>query len=276
MKKLYLPALLLLVFCSCTNNQETVDKGKINSVETRSVEVKSVRDYIESDEFISIIPDEYYALRQKGKMSEEEIKAADYQMKAAAYRFYKHCTMDDKGFITCNVTNGAELKISEEVFEFRLRDMKGWNEMGSPDKSGGKFFNSIENLHLCTMNNQGLLALAQLILPSEILSNFEVVRVEEEASLIRIYLDESVKAEYKENPEIESKGFCEAVTIRDFPIRDKGVDLIVRRRKWYDKQNNRYFSDSYDLKAEETRYSKEFAAFLKGVYGDDSYDLPFA
>lgn len=37
--------------------------------------------------------------------------------------------MDDKGFITCNVTNGAELKISEEVFEFRLRDMKGWNEM---------------------------------------------------------------------------------------------------------------------------------------------------
>ena len=126
------------------------------------------------------------------------------------------------------------------------------------------------------MNNQGLLALAQLILPSEILSNFEVVRVEEEASLIRIYLDESVKADYKENTEIESKGFCDAATIRDFPIRDKGVDLIVRRRRWYDKRNNRYFSDSYNLKAEGTRYSKEFAAFLKGVYGDNSYDLPFA
>ena len=65
------------------------------------------------------------------------------------------------------------------------------------------------------MKNQGQLALAQLILPSEILSNFEVVRVEE-ASLIRIYLDESVKADYKENPLIESKGFCDAVTIRDF------------------------------------------------------------
>ena len=147
---------------------------------------------------------------------------------------------------------------------------------GSPDISRGKLFDSTENLYLCAMNNQGLLALAQLILPSEILTNFEVVCVEEEASLIRIYLDESVKAEYKESPEIESKGFCEAVTIRDFPIRDKGVDLIVRRRKWYDKQNNRYFSDSYELKAEGTRYSKEFAAFLKGVYGDDTYDLPFA
>lgn len=157
-----------------------------------------------------------------------------------------------------------------------LADEVARADFGSPDKPGGRFFYSTENLYLCAMNNQGLLSLAQLILPSEILSNFEVVRVEEEASLIRIYLDESVKAEYKENPEIESKGFCEAVTIRDFPIRDKGVDLIVRRRKWYDKQNNRYFSDSYELKAEGTRYSKEFAAFLKGVYGDDSYDLPFA
>lgn len=181
----------------------------------------------------------------------------------------------DMDFVQIKDDRAACMEPLQAVSGFRWGNGLGYYQ-GSPDKSGGKFFNSIENLHLCTMNNQGLLALAQLILPSEILSNFEVVRVEEEASLIRIYLDESVKAEYKENPEIESKGFCEAVTIRDFPIRDKGVDLIVRRRKWYDKQNNRYFSDSYDLKAEETRYSKEFAAFLKGVYGDDSYDLPFA
>lgn len=126
------------------------------------------------------------------------------------------------------------------------------------------------------MNSQGLLLLAQLILPSEILSNFEVVGVAEEASLIRLYLDESVKPEYEQNPDIESKGFCDAVTIRDFPILDRGVDLIVRRRKWHDKHSNRYFSDTYDLKAEGTRNSKGFASFLKGVYGDDSYDLPFA
>ena len=145
-----------------------------------------------------------------------------------------------------------------------------------PINQGEGFFDYIGNLYLCIMSDQGLLALAQLILPSEIFSNFEVVRIEEEPSLVRIYLDESVRAEYKENAGIESKGFCEAVTVRDFPIRNKGVDLVVRRRKWYDKQNNRYFSDTYNLKAEGTRYSKEFAAFLKGVYGDDPYDLPFA
>ncbi len=118
--------------------------------------------------------------------------------------------------------------------------------------------------------------MAQLILPAGILSNFEVVQVVEESSFVRIYLDELAKTEHQKNPDIESKGFFDAVTIRDFPIRNKGVDLIVRRRKWYDKKRNRYFSDTYDLKAQGTRYSKEFAAFLKGVYGVGSCARSFA
>ena len=87
-------------------------------------------------------------------------------------------------------------------------------------------------LYLCVMKNQGQLALAQLILPSEILSNFEVVCVEEEASLIRIYLDESVKADYKENPLIESKRFCDAVTIRNFQsFREKILEKGEEKEK---------------------------------------------
>ena len=87
------------------------------------------------------------------------------------------------------------------------------------------------------MKNQGQLALAQLILPSEILSNFEVVCVEEEASLIRIYLDESVKADYKENPLIESKGFCDAVTIRNFQgFREKILEKGEEKEKIGDSQ----------------------------------------
>ena len=126
------------------------------------------------------------------------------------------------------------------------------------------------------METQGLLALARLILPSEILDNFEVVKVEEKSDLISIFLDETAREPYTSDPDYESKGFCDPVTIRDFPIRDKGVDLIVRRRRWLDRKTGRSFAEPYDLKAEGTRYSKEFAAFLKGLYGDDSYNLPFA
>ena len=44
-------------------------------------------------------------------------------MKAAPYRFYRHCTIDEDGIMTCHAGSGSELNISEEVFEFRLRDM---------------------------------------------------------------------------------------------------------------------------------------------------------
>ncbi|GAE17169.1 ISAon1 family transposase N-terminal region protein [Bacteroides pyogenes] len=78
---------------------------------------------------------------------------------------------------------------------------------------------------------QGLLSLAQLLLPSDILLKFKEVRIEEDNSLIRIYLDEMLMDSYKKNSDLESKVFREAVVIRDFPIRNKGVDLIVRRRR---------------------------------------------
>lgn len=67
------------------------------------------------------------------------------------------------------------------------------------------------------------------------------------------------------------------MTVRDFPIRDKAVNLIVRRRRWLDLHTAKCFTLPYDdIKSENTRYSKEFAAFLKEVYGDEAYDLPFA
>ena len=67
---------------------------------------------------------------------------------------------------------------------------------------------------------QGLLSLAQLLLPSDILLKFKEVRIEEDNSLIRIYLDEMLMDSYKKNSDLESKVFREAVVIRDFPIRD--------------------------------------------------------
>ena len=127
------------------------------------------------------------------------------------------------------------------------------------------------------MDTQGLLLLAQVVLPTDILTKFAIVKVESNDNEIRIYLDEIADTEFIENIHIESKGFTDPVTVRDFPIRDKGVDLIVRRRRWYDNQTKKSFSVPFDgLKADGTRYSKEFAAFLKEVYGDQAYDLPFA
>ena len=127
------------------------------------------------------------------------------------------------------------------------------------------------------MDTNGLLLLAQVVLPTDILNKFTITKVESDNSDIRIYLDEIADDTLVANPDIESKGFTEPSTVRDFPIRDKGVDLVVRRRRWHRKSTNSSFSVPFEgLKAEGVRYSKEFAAFLKEVYGDQAYDLPFA
>lgn len=49
------------------------------------------------------------------------------------------------------------------------------------------------------------------------------------------------------------------MTVRDFSIRDKVVNLIVRRRRWLDLHTGKCFTLPYDdIKSENTRYSKEF------------------
>ena len=61
-------------------------------------------------------------------------------MKAAPYRFYRHCTIDEDGIMTCHAGSGSELNISEEVFEFRLRDMESLNWMMRKARLEGRKF----------------------------------------------------------------------------------------------------------------------------------------
>ena len=83
-----------------------------------------------------------------------------------------------------------------------------------------------------------------------------------------LYLDEKhiVPPEHK-NKQIVSNGFHSAVKIQDFPLRQKKVYLIVRRRKWKDTETGNIYSRSWDLTAKGSSYSKEFADFLKELFG---------
>ncbi len=105
-------------------------------------------------------------------------------------------------------------------------------------------------------------------LPSEIIDNFDLVKINEledkEHIEMRIYLDEKlVYPEGYSDGEFESKGFINPVYISDFPIRDKKVILVLRKRKWRVKKNNKTIVRNLEIKQNGTTYSKEFAAFLK-------------
>ena len=120
--------------------------------------------------------------------------------------------------------------------------------------------------------------LAKLVLPQEILSHFEITKVEVNEGLMEMYihLDELMNAYLLKSEDYESKGFTEAVSITDFPIRDHKVILLVRRRRWVDRNTGESFTDRISVTEKGTRYSKEFAAFLKETYGHIPSDLPYA
>lgn len=117
--------------------------------------------------------------------------------------------------------------------------------------------------------------LARIVLPSELLDDFEIVRLCQTDTLIEIWLDERYPDEYREDPAIESKGFMTYTTITDFPIRDHKVLLHVRRRRWHSVEEGTSFCRPIILTAEGTCYSSEFASFLKETYGEFPRDLPY-
>lgn len=118
MKYINLLFLCMIVLLSSCAQQSAPQKEQ-------QVYIKSVKEYVESNEFINIIPEIDFA--SVSTRSAQEKTAIDYQSKAATYRFYTHCSQDEDGIITCHVKCGKDINISEELFQFRLKDTEAFN-----------------------------------------------------------------------------------------------------------------------------------------------------
>ena len=107
-------------------------------------------------------------------------------------------------------------------------------------------------------------SLIELILPSSIEEYFELVNVEKTDKVIRLYLKELNKTpeEFSSNKLI-SKGFFEEITIQDFPIRGLQVYLHITRRRWLNEDTDKVVFRDWNLVAQGTRITTDFAAFLK-------------
>ena len=63
-----------------------------------------------------------------------------------------------------------------------------------------------------------------------------------------------------------SKGFYQEKTIQDFPIRGKAVYLVIKRRRWRDKQiRSKEIKSDYSFIAEGSKLTQELSDFLKGT-----------
>lgn len=126
--------------------------------------------------------------------------------------------------------------------------------------------------------------MSSFLLPEGMLDYFDVVRIDEEAlpqekvyrgGILHIYLDE-LDNRTKDQESLISNGFTEPTLINDFPIRDRKVVLHIRRRRWQDTEGHNVVLNVYNLATKGTRYSEEFAAFLKERLGYLPSDGTFA
>jgi len=110
--------------------------------------------------------------------------------------------------------------------------------------------------------------LIRLLLPEELFDYFTVTNIKVEDKSVHVYLDEidNKPVAYLQE-KLTSKGFHAESIIQDFPIRNKAVFLHVRRRRWLVEPTNEVVSRDWDSVAEGTRYTKSFADFLKGLFG---------
>lgn len=110
--------------------------------------------------------------------------------------------------------------------------------------------------------------LVKLFLPTEIFEYFEIKDVVVKDRSVAVFLDErDLKPSGYSSQLLTSKGFHPEAIIQDFPLRNKPVFLHVRRRRWLIESTGEVVSRDWDSVAEGTRYTKSFADFLKGIFG---------
>lgn len=106
----------------------------------------------------------------------------------------------------------------------------------------------------------------KLLLPEILVDNFDITKIDkkEDPSILRIYLSEKRDTPKElSHLKLHSKGFFDEITIRDFPIRHYKVFLHIKRRKWKDLETGKNVARNWELVAQGTRMTTEFAAFLK-------------
>lgn len=108
------------------------------------------------------------------------------------------------------------------------------------------------------------LDLLKLILPELLITHFDIVNHKTEDGILHFYFEEKKDTPKEEKHRVLiAHGFHKEISIQDFPLRGKSVYLHIKRRRWLDKTNKGVVQRDWDLVAQGTRMTIEFAAFLK-------------
>lgn len=108
------------------------------------------------------------------------------------------------------------------------------------------------------------LDLLKLLLPELLITHFNIVSHSIEQDTVHLYFEEKKDTPQEEkHRSLIAHGFHKEITVQDFPLRGKKVFLHIKRRRWLDKTTRQAVQRDWNLVAQGTRMTIEFAAFLK-------------
>jgi hypothetical protein len=122
-----------------------------------------------------------------------------------------------------------------------------------------------------TMINESIIA---HFLPIDLLEYFSITEVQNltdektKQPFLKIHLEEKNSMESGIDATLyESKGFTE-ITLQDFPIRGKAVYLVIKRRRWRNKTNEKeIIKNVFPFVSDGSKLTKELSDFLKYTSG---------
>ncbi len=108
------------------------------------------------------------------------------------------------------------------------------------------------------------LDLLKLLLPELLVTHFDITSHSIEQDTVRLHFEEKKDTPKEEkHRSLIAHGFHKEITIQDFPLRGKKVFLHIKRRRWLDKPSKEVVQRDWNLVAQGTRMTVDFAAFLK-------------
>ncbi|MBQ4386663.1 MAG: hypothetical protein II822_03540 [Prevotella sp.] len=120
-----------------------------------------------------------------------------------------------------------------------------------------------------------LYGVVALILPDNILDQFDIVKLEDEdidrhdgsyqpfKHNVHIYLEEQDNRTAEQRATLKPNGFTEYTSVKDYPVRNRLLTLHIRRRRYLDADDRSVILSEFPIKADGTSISPEFADFLK-------------
>ena len=122
---------------------------------------------------------------------------------------------------------------------------------------------------LCKMINKSQekhsidIQIYSLVVPKEILDDFEISKVEETVAELAIYLVEKLSKIPDSDHELVHNGFMNSIELQGFPLQGKPCYYKLSRRRWKEQGTKKDYFNTYTYVVEGSKTTQKFGSFLK-------------